>query len=557
MGLMNKTLILIGCIALFLSSSIVANSQILSPIVHLNGEVSQDAMVFFVGKTDFSGNFYGYPVDSMIDTSSFDDILDNPLVENMVVDIFDISLLDDLHIFPLLGCCTFEDISSVAIVDIQEFQEMDFASMSTADIINFVDNIERFSNVDIITENGQFIFGVGQDNVTTKSELNFAISSTVSFEIEEGNKIPFLAILTESQITMRYSGESSLLYKSSNSGSIIIKDSNGNEIWNENSSYKMLFIEDDDISLVQNSSIYAFPISTNETKDTASLYVSPAESRFIDIFQLMEGINNLTGDSSFGIDVPDFSNILPDFDNLISSASSIINGGMIFTNTNDTFFIDNSPQTFSGFGFVRGNGFDVTITGGQTPETKVSGDCKLIFLGDHFYTSQAKYSENGMAFPFLLVIPWVLAIGLYLLFRFYLKKETKTNDGLDRKIKKLALIFHIVALIVAFILMDSEVSFQFGISAIDAILGQGISLVFAVLIVVELIMWVLGYLILAIPIYFIAKYGLKFIEIGESGKGISKGLGALSIWFFCAVYFKLIINLIFLVINPTSLLQMG
>ena len=178
---MNKTLVMIGCLALFLSSSIVVNAQILSPIVHLRGDVSQDAMAFFVGETDFSGNFYGYPADSMIDTSSLDDILDDPLVENMVVDIFDISLLEDLHVFPLLGCCTFEDISSVIIVDIQEFQEMDFSSMSPADIINFVDNIERFSNVDIITENGQFIFGVGHDNVTTKSEMNFAISSTVSF----------------------------------------------------------------------------------------------------------------------------------------------------------------------------------------------------------------------------------------------------------------------------------------------------------------------------------------------------------------------------------------
>jgi len=557
MGAMNKTLVMIGCIALFLSSSIVANAQILSPIAHLSGDISQDAMAFFVGETDFSGNFYGYPADSMIDTSSLDDILDDPIVENMVADIFDISLLEDLHAFPLLGCCTFEDINGVTIVDIQEFQEMDFASMSSADIINFVNSIERFSNVDIVAENGQFIFGVGQDSITTKSEMNFAISSAVSFEIEEGDKIPFLAILTESQITMQYSGESSLLYKTSDSGSMIIKDSDGNETWNEDSSDKMLFIEDDDLSFVQDSSVYVFPISSEETKETASLYVSPAESRFIDISQLMEGITNSTGDSSGSIGIPDFSSKFQGLDELISAASSIINGGMVLIKTNDTFVVDNSPQTFSGFGFARGNGFDVTITGGQTPETTVSGDCKLIFLGDHFYTSQAKDSENGVAFPFLLVIPWALAIGLYLLFRFYLKKETKTNVELDGKIKRLALIFHIVALIVAFILMDREVSFQFGISAIDAILGQGISPAFAVFIAVELVMWILGYLILAIPIYIIAKYGLKFIEIGKGGKGICKGVGALFIWFFCAIYFKLIVNLIFLIINPTNFLPMG
>jgi len=271
----------------------------------------------------------------------------------------------------------------------------------------------------------------------------------------------------------------------------------------------------------------------------------------------MEGITNSTGDSSGNMGIPDFSNDLQGLDELISAASSIINGGMVLIKTNDTFVVDNSPQTFSGFGFARSNGFDVTITGGRTPETTVSGDCKLIFLGDHFYTSQAKDSENGVAFPFLLVIPWALAIGLYLLFRFYLKKETKTNVELDGKIKRLALIFHIVALIVAFILMDREVSFQFGISAIDAVLGQGISPVFAVFITVELVMWVLGYLIMAIPIYIIAKYGLKFIELGKGGKGICKGVSALFIWFFCAIYLKLIANLIFLIINPTNFLPMG
>jgi len=105
--------------------------------------------------------------------------------------------------------------------------------------------------------------------------------------------------------------------------------------------------------------------------------------------------------------------------------------------------------------------------------------------------------------------------------------------------------------------MDREVSFQFGISAIDAILGQGISPVFGVFIVVELIMWVLGYMILAIPVYIIAKYGLKFIAIGKGGKGICKGISALSIWFFCAIYFKLIVNLVFLIINPTSFFPVG
>ena len=434
---------------------------------------------------------------------------------------------------------------------------MDFASMLPPDIIKFVNDIERFSNVDITAENGQFILGLGQDGITIESEMNFAISSIVSVEIEVGEKTPSLAILTESEITMKYSGKSSFLYKASDFGNVIIKDSDGNEILNEYSSDKMFFIEDDDISFVQDSIVNVFPISSKETKETASLYVSPAESRFINIFQLLGGITNSTGDSLDGMGIPDFSDKIQGFDEIISAASSIINGAMVLINTTDTFVVDNLPQTFSEFGFARGNGLDVTITGGQTPETTVIGDCKSIFLGDHFYTAQAKNSENGLAFPFILVIPWALAIVLYLLFRFYLKKKTRTNEELDEKIRRFSLIFHIGALIVALILIDKEISFQFGISAIDAILVQGISLVFAVLISVELVMWILGYLILAIPIYIIVKYGLRLIEIGEGGKGICKGIGAIFIWFFCVIYFKLIANLFFLMISPTNFLQMG
>ncbi|MCK4415629.1 MAG: hypothetical protein KAU84_00605, partial [Thermoplasmatales archaeon] len=223
------------------------------------------------------------------------------------------------------------------------------------------------------------------------------------------------------------------------------------------------------------------------------LSISPAESYSIDIYSLLEDVTNAT--KGFG-DIPDFSDKIQGFDEIISAASAIVNGGMLLVETDDTFTVDNSAQTFSGFGFARGNTFKATISPG-TQTTTITGEYKLIFLGDHLYTSQAKESENGLAFPFLLVIVWAIAIGLYLLFRFYLKKDT--NKELDEKIKRYVLIFHIIALIAAFILMDREISHQFGSSVIDALLGQGISLVVVVFVVVELIMWMLGYLLLTLP----------------------------------------------------------
>ena len=544
---MNKLLVL-GCIVLFLTMSASVNAQVLSPVVHMKGELDQDSMAFFVGKTDISGDFQGYPMDSvyqtdsMINISSFEDILNNYSVE---VD-FNLSLLEDLHAFPLLNSCTFKDVSKVTIVDIQELQSLDFESMSPEDLIDFINGIKSFSNVDIIAKEGPFIFGTDGSGITTQSVADYALSSVVSFEIEEGNNLPFLVMLTKSQMSMQYSGESSLLFQfSEGSGSIIVRNSDGGKLWNGDLEGKVFFIEDDNLSFIQNSSLYTFPLSSEEKQFTVTLSISPAESDDANIATIFEEIPDVS-DGLGNISIPGFSNNTQGFDEIISVASSIINGGMVLIKTNDSFTVDDSLQAFSRFGFARGDKFDITISGNQTVQTEITGDYKLIFLGDHFYNPQAKESEDGIAFPILLVVVWILAIGLYVLFRFYLKKEV--NEEIDTKLKRYALIFHVIALIVTFILVDREISFQFGSSAIDALLGQGLSLIVLAFIGLELGLWGLGFLALGLPIRIIVNSGLRLVGIGKGGKGIGKGIGALFIWVFCAVYAVLILNIIFMIL---------
>ncbi|UCF12647.1 MAG: hypothetical protein JSW06_11565 [Thermoplasmatales archaeon] len=519
---MNKTLLMVGCIVVYLTAFNVVNAQILSPVAHLEGTIDPDTKAYFVGSTSFSGDFQGYPIDYLES---------NPLFE-------------EINAFPLFGSSIFKDIVSVTIFDIETID-----NQSLEDILNLSTFGIRFTDVTIFAKGGLFVLGANQGNINTNSDLNYAISSIVSFEIDEGNNIPFLAVITISQMNMHYVGESALLVQPSDNGSIIIEDFNGNKLWNENSSNKIFYIEDESFSFVQDSPLYLFPLM--ETSKDIELSISPAESYSIDIYSLLEDVTKEA--EGFG-EIPDFYDKIQGFDEIISTASTIVNGGMILVDTNDRFTVDNSHQTFSSFGFARGDKFQVTISS-RTSSSTINGEYKLIFLGDHLYTSQAKESENGVAFPFILVFVWAVAIGLYHLFRFYLKKDT--NKELDEKVKRYASIFHIIALIIAFILMDREISYQFGISAIDALLGQGISLVLAVFIIVELIMWILGYISLAIPIHIITMSGLKMIGIGKKGKGIGKGIGALFIWVFCTFYIKLIINLILLIMNPSNFFQMG
>jgi len=528
---MRKTLIILGCIVIFFT--LPAAAQILSPVAHLEGTLDADTKAFFVGKTSISGIFQGYQMDSF---------QDNPLFE-------------EVNIFPLFGSSTFNDIDSVTIIDTQ-ITDIELLE----DITDLEENnVTQFSNVHIFAEEGPFLLAANQGNIHVQSDFSYAISSIISLNVETSDSFQFLVIATNSQMDAHFSGESAYLVQSSNNSNVHIEDSSGNTVWSGRSTEYVFLIEDEDFTFVQDTSVYLFPLNSEETYETTKLSVSPADSHFCDISSLLKEVSDSA--AGFG-DISDISENIQGFEAIITTASAMVNGGMILIETDDTFSVDDSSQTFSNMGFARGNKFDVTISS-DTHTPTISGDYRLIFLGDHLYNSQAKESENGVAFPFLLVIIWAVAIVLFILFRFYfrivrpilIKKEI--DEKRDEKIKKYAFIFHIAALIVAFILLDREISFQFGISAIDAVLGQGVSLILLAFVIVELILWVFGFLLLAIPIRMITNSGLRIIGIGKGGKGIGKGVGAFGIWIFCAFYVKLIINLIFLIINPNSLFPMG
>jgi len=528
---MRKTLLLFGFIVILLTSS--ASAQMLSPVAYLQGTIDAETKAFFVGKTSVSGTFQGYQMDFLPG---------NPLFE-------------DVDVFPLFGSSTFKDIDSVTIIDTQTID---------IELLEDITNLEesdapQFSNVHIIAEDGPFLLAFDEGNVHIQSDLSYAVSSIINLDIAETGTNQFLAVLTPSRMNTQFLGESVYLVPNSNDSDIYLKDSTGNKVWSGSSTNTIFLIEDEDFTFNQDSPFYLFPILSEETYETTKLSISPADTDIIDISSLLEEV---TGAVSGFEDISDISNSIQGFETIITTASAMINGGMILIDTDDTFSIDGSSQTFSNIGFARATTYDVTISS-DTHTPTITGDYQLIFLGDHLYTSQATESTDGIAFPVLLVIIWAVAIILFILFHFYfgllkpiiIKKEI--SDKLDKIIKKYAFIFHIIALIIAVILLDREISFQFGMSAIDAIIGQGISLILLGFVIVELIMWVLGFFALAIPLRMITNSGLRIIGIGKSGKGLGKGVGAFGIWIFCAFYVKLIINVIFLIINPSNLFPMG
>jgi hypothetical protein len=326
-------------------------------------------------------------------------------------------------------------------------------------------------------------------------------------------------------MTLQFSGDQAVLTPLSNTSTITIQKKDGTTLWSGNSKDNYLIIQDTKFSLTQEPPLFLYPLNPQASNDNLHLSLTPADPAQINIPQLIENVTIAV--AQFGqFDISDIMTSLHDFESTMATASLVANGAMVLLQTNDTVAVDQSPQRFSRLGFARFNTIEVTYAP-ATSGLMIEGDCKLIFLGTHFYNAQAKSSADGIAFPFELLILWVIAVCIYVYIRFFLRPDI--NEDKDMMIKRYALIFHIIMLPIVFILLDREISYQFGISALDALSSQGFSFTTGSFFVLEVTLWMVGYAVLAFPVQLLTKSGLQLLGIGKGGKGIGKGVGDLFI----------------------------
>jgi hypothetical protein len=146
-------------------------------------------------------------------------------------------------------------------------------------------------------------------------------------------------------------------------------------------------------------------------------------------------------------------------------------------------------------------------------------------------------------------------MNCFIYVRFFL--EPPIDIKRDESIKRYAVFFHIVVLIISFLLLDSEINSLFGISAFTLLFFQGFSAITGAFFLLELIIWVLGYILLAIPLQLLVYSTFRLLGIGTGGNGVRKAIGDLSIWVFCGLYLLLFINVVFSLIHLNSFFPMG
>jgi hypothetical protein len=524
---MKKTYLLIGILIVFFMIS-PSTTAVFSSSHDLKGTLTKDTKVFFVGKTEISGTFTGYPMERLINSFFF----------------------QEMNAFPLVGASSITNLNTVIVAE-----NIDITTATSLEefFLRYYDHITQYSDVDIVTDNGLFLLGINQGSLNVSSDLNYAVSTFIPLEIIPGTITRFFLTGTNNPLTMQCSGDFAVLTTLSDTGTIRIKDRRGTTLWSGASSNNYLIIQDKKFSVTQQPPLSLVPLNAVASTAPLKLSISPADPKDIVIKPLIENVSiaveNLGEDTT-----SEFKKNINQFGALIQTNSLVANGAVIFLQTNDTVTIDHTTQQFSSFGFTRCNTLDVTSTGSSSGPT-IQAECKLIFLGNHFYNSHAKRNSDGIAFPYELLIIWILALCVFFYIRFFLRPPVDTKR--DERIKRYALFFHIILLIIAFLLLDVEVNDLFGLSAFTALLSQGSLMIAGAFLLLEITIWVLGYIILAIPLQLLTYSMLRLLGIGKGGNGIRKAIGDLSVWVFCGLYLLLFINIIFSLIHFNSLFPIG
>lgn len=538
---MNRSLIIMGCIIVLCMIASNAGSFPLSPSISLETTISDDTMAIFVGETNLNATIYGYQ------SEYINEIVGSSALMNMdnISDIIDKNFLSNLHVIPLFGLTRFSDVNSVRIVDTALFQD----TSDYEDIDGLLESIQVFSDVDIILQRGSALFGTDGSALSIEYPAGLSFSGLLQMPLTSDETINILGMISNEPLQLRYTGPSSILYPYSEDISIIITDQRGTITWKNNAQDFLFLLEDNLYSILDESSVYLFPLEGSTDPCSMDLSIQPAQIRQTSIDQMIVYIQNLS-EQMGNMSVPFVNDNNSLFNDLLPVVSNIVNGGFVVVNTSVPVYVDDTTQYFSDAGFARSEAFEVTISENEPNVRMISGDFRLVFLGDHFYSPQAPSTSNGVAIPLLPIILWASAILIFLLFHYVIK--SRCPERTLPQIKQFGLYIYILVLFLSLILLDQAVSYQFGYSMFGILFGQGFNLLFLVFLGLELLLFGLGYLSCAIPLSWIVNQLLHYFGFKNDTKIIGKMVGSMMIWVFAAIYLTVLFNIVFLFISLPS-----
>ncbi len=524
---MRKIVLIIGAFIIVLMNASPTTAIFSSPYT-LQGTLSANTTTFFLGKTSITGNSTGSPMEQMVQS---------PLVEEM-------------NAFPLIGTCTFAKLNTVFVA-----KNIDISKTSSLEDLYtlYSTHITEYTDVTITAENGVFLLGVNHGAMHVSTKLPYAVSTFLPFEIFPNVATRFFLTASVTPVTAHCSGDFTVLTGVSNTSIFQIQDTNGAIQWSGTANNTYLVFQQNTFTVTQHPPLFVFPVPIDTSNKSFAVSLVPAASQDIVTAQLITNISDIISHLR-GFDTTEITETFTELDEFIATTSLVANGAMVLFQTNDTVLIDHTPQHFSDGGFVRFITLDITNVG-SSDALSITGDSSLVFLGNHFYNPQAKSSTAGTAFPFELLVLWIAALCVFLSVHLLLRPTI--DEQKTYRMKRYAFVLQFILLVIGILLLDSEVNSQFGISAFTALFTHGFSSITGIFLLVELIIWVVGFLIFGLPVQLLVNSGLQAYGIGKEGRGIGRGIGFLSIWIFCGFYLLLLMNVILSLISVNIFSSVG
>lgn len=509
------------------------NAQFLSPVVNIQGTYEQSTTQFYIGEINLNSQISGFSLQNIsMDVNAFG--------------------MEDFTLFPYLTSLRLPSLDTLLIVDTSSFPIQGLTPNQIQQLINSNDpSVTKLRFVTMHTTPGLFLFGSTQKTVSLQRRYPFGVAGVSQFPLFSESPTPFFFMVSEHSSTVHFQGDYSFLMQPQGGSSVVITNSDEEIVWQGDSAQYIFIIADPYIDIQQETTVQLFPLASGS--DSYSFTVTPADTAVVNVSSLIQQVSTTmqdTGENS----LENITQNLGAFSEIISLASYVINGGMVIVEPTNQMIIDGTTQRISSVGLIRGDRFQVTKTA-QNEATTVSGDGKLVFIDDHFFTLQAPNSDNGITFPILFIILWAAAIGILVLMKVYIKPVD--NPELTFKFHWVALAFQIIIIIFVFLLIDLEIQFQFGVSAFSLLFLGGDMLLVGAFFGLQLLMWTLGYLLLTLPISIMMQQGfLYFLGIGKKSSGFPKGISLLFIWVFTAFFVKLFVNVVLLSLNPSSFIPL-
>lgn len=538
---MNRSFIALGCICVLCIMSSNAHAFLLSPSISVDTTISDDTMAVFVGETELDATFYGYNnelIEQMIGSNGI-------LLSDTNNELFDANLLSNPHVFPLFGMTEYSNVNTVRLIDIEALQEM----TDYDDFVDLIGNTQVFSDVDLILQKGLCLFGTDGSAVSINYSAGLCFSGLLQMPVAADEMVNILGLISDEPLRIGYSGDSSLLYPYSTDTLIVITDQQDTVLYRSSSQEIMYLLEDDSFTITDDSSVHLFPLQGSDNPCSIQLSVQPAQMQPANLDELISRMQNLSGQMG-NMSVPFINDENSLFNDLLPVLSNIVNGGFIIVNASVPVTVDETIQYFSDIGFARSDSFIVSVPETDPSVRMISGDFRMVFLGDHFYSPQAPHTSNGVALPLLPLLLWAAAAILYVLFTNFI--TSRYPDRSYPVIKQFGIYFYVAGLFVALILVDRIVSYQFGSSMFDILLSQGFNLAFLAFLGLELLLFGLGFLLFALPTGWFINQILHYFGFKNDTKAIGKVAATMMIWVFAAIYATMIFNIVFLFIQLPS-----